>query len=45
MTVSVGVGSASWRADTNPEATFARIDAACYEAKSAGRNRVTRATT
>lgn len=43
MTVSVGVGSASWPADASPEATFARIDAACYEAKAAGRNRVVQA--
>jgi diguanylate cyclase (GGDEF)-like protein len=40
MTVSVGVGSAIWSFDTKPEATFARTDAACYEAKMSGRNRV-----
>ena len=40
FTVSVGVGGADWSGDTKPEATFARIDHACYEAKTAGRNRV-----
>jgi diguanylate cyclase (GGDEF)-like protein len=40
MTVSVGVGSADWVADAAPQATFARVDAACYDAKTAGRNRV-----
>jgi diguanylate cyclase len=43
MTVSVGVGSASWPADPKPEATFARVDTACYAAKMAGRNRVVQA--
>lgn len=40
MTVSIGVGSADWSRDPKPEDTFARIDAACYGAKMAGRNRV-----
>jgi len=40
MTVSVGVGCASWSVDPKPESTFARVDAACYEAKVTGRNRV-----
>jgi diguanylate cyclase len=40
MTVSIGVGSADWSADATPEATFARVDSACYEAKTSGRNRV-----
>jgi len=44
FTVSVGVGAADWSWDTKPEATFARIDHACYEAKTAGRNRVVVAT-
>jgi diguanylate cyclase (GGDEF)-like protein len=40
FTVSVGVGTADWSTDPEPEATFARIDSACYEAKTSGRNRV-----
>jgi diguanylate cyclase (GGDEF)-like protein len=40
MTVSIGVGSADWRTDAKPEATFARVDSACYQAKMSGRNRV-----
>jgi len=40
MTVSIGVGSADWATDASPEATFGRVDAACYRAKTTGRNRV-----
>jgi diguanylate cyclase (GGDEF)-like protein len=40
MTVSIGVGSADFNTDASPEATFARVDSACYEAKMGGRNRV-----
>jgi diguanylate cyclase (GGDEF)-like protein len=40
MTISIGVGSADWSADATPQATFARVDSACYEAKMNGRNRV-----
>jgi diguanylate cyclase (GGDEF)-like protein len=40
MTVSIGAGSANWSMDRNPSATFARVDLACYEAKTRGRNRV-----
>jgi diguanylate cyclase (GGDEF)-like protein len=40
MTVSIGVGSANPALDARPEETFARVDAACYEAKTSGRNRV-----
>ncbi len=40
MTVSIGMGAVDWDADTNPSATFNRIDHACYEAKNDGRNRV-----
>ncbi|MBS2024059.1 MAG: GGDEF domain-containing protein, partial [Deltaproteobacteria bacterium] len=40
MTVSVGVGGIEVPADATPEATFARVDRACYWAKTLGRNRV-----
>lgn len=38
MTVSIGVGIVDVNIDANPDATFVRIDHACYEAKQAGRN-------
>jgi diguanylate cyclase (GGDEF)-like protein len=40
MTVSVGFGMVDTKVDAGPDATFCRIDGACYEAKRAGRNRV-----
>jgi len=40
MTVSIGVGSADWDVDLGPAGTFARVDVACYQAKTSGRNRV-----
>jgi diguanylate cyclase len=44
FTVSVGVGRADGETDATPDATFARVDAACYDAKTLGRNRVVLAT-
>ncbi len=38
MTVSIGVGTLDLHADADPAATFSRVDAACYDAKGAGRN-------
>ena len=38
MTVSVGVSMVDANVDADPDATFARVDQACYEAKQAGRN-------
>ncbi|MES2073943.1 MAG: GGDEF domain-containing protein [Pseudomonadota bacterium] len=38
MTVSIGTGTVNWEADIDPSATFSRIDHACYQAKSVGRN-------
>jgi len=40
MTVSIGVGvvDANINVDADPDATFVRVDHACYEAKHAGRN-------
>ena len=40
ITASIGAGAADWEADTDPVATFARIDQACYEAKKQGRSRL-----
>jgi diguanylate cyclase len=40
LTTSIGVGAVDWRTDTSAEAFFSRVDAACYEAKRNGRNRV-----
>jgi diguanylate cyclase (GGDEF)-like protein len=45
FTVSIGVGAARRTTDSQPEATFARADQACYEAKTMGRNRVVLART
>lgn len=38
MTTSIGVGIVTPSAEIKPDASFARIDAATYEAKSRGRN-------
>ena len=38
MTVSIGVGIVDVGVDADPDATFVRVDRACYEAKRAGRN-------
>ena len=43
IAVSIGVGEALPAEDGTPDATYARIDSACYAAKAAGRNRVERA--
>ena len=43
IAVSIGVGEALPAEDSTPDATYARIDSACYAAKAAGRNRVERA--
>ncbi|HEX7642027.1 MAG TPA: GGDEF domain-containing protein [Burkholderiaceae bacterium] len=40
VTVSIGAGSPDWEMDKSTAATFARVDAASYEAKQQGRNRV-----
>lgn len=40
VTASIGAGEALWATETTPQASFKRIDAACYAAKSQGRNRV-----
>lgn len=40
VTVSIGAGEMLWTADATPQASFSRIDAACYAAKAQGRNRV-----
>ncbi len=45
LTASIGVGAVDWRIDTSAEAFFSRVDAACYEAKRSGRNRVVTAHT
>ena len=42
LTVSIGAGVADWEKDTSPDATFARVDRACYLAKDRGRDRVVR---
>ncbi|OYU43753.1 MAG: hypothetical protein CFE44_16660, partial [Burkholderiales bacterium PBB4] len=43
LTVSIGVGAMQWESDSSPQASFSRVDAACYAAKAQGRNRVVRA--
>jgi diguanylate cyclase (GGDEF)-like protein len=40
LTASIGVGAVDLAHDATPDATFSRIDRACYQAKAAGRNRV-----
>ena len=40
ITASIGAGAADWDKDSDPVATFARIDQACYEAKKQGRSRL-----
>lgn len=40
ITASIGAGAADWDSDSDPVATFARIDQACYEAKKTGRSRL-----
>lgn len=40
ITASIGAGAADWEVDSDPVATFARIDQACYEAKKTGRSRL-----
>ncbi|APW41163.1 GGDEF domain-containing protein [Rhodoferax saidenbachensis] len=43
MTASFGVGEVLPHRDGTPDATYTRIDSACYAAKQGGRNRVERA--
>ena len=43
ITASIGVGVADWAKDKMPADTFHRIDLACYQAKTEGRNFVVRA--
>jgi diguanylate cyclase (GGDEF)-like protein len=40
LTASAGVGTVRWDQDSSPQASFSRVDAACYRAKAQGRNRV-----
>ena len=40
VTASIGAGAVDWANDSDPLATFARIDQACYEAKKQGRSRL-----
>lgn len=40
ITASIGVGEINMAQDASPDASFARIDKACYEAKQGGRNAV-----
>jgi len=44
LTVSLGVGTYDPQRDTNVEAFIARVDAALYQAKNSGRNRVCEAS-
>ena len=44
LTVSLGVGTYDPQRDTNAEAFIARVDAALYQAKNSGRNRVCEAS-
>lgn len=39
VTASIGAGEMLWASDTSPQASFSRVDAACYTAKAQGRNR------
>ena len=39
VTASIGAGAMLWERDATPQASFSRIDAACYAAKAQGRNR------
>ena len=43
LTASFGVGVADWSVDLTPNDTFHRVDLACYQAKTEGRNKVVRA--
>ena len=43
VTTSIGVGAMEWDLDLTPQASFSRVDAACYVAKVQGRNRVVQA--
>jgi diguanylate cyclase len=43
VTTSIGVGAMEWDLDLTPQASFSRVDAACYVAKAQGRNRVVQA--
>ncbi|MFZ6693705.1 GGDEF domain-containing protein [Undibacterium sp. SXout20W] len=43
ITASIGVGVADWAKDKIPADTFHRVDLACYQAKTQGRNFVVRA--
>ncbi|MFZ6846989.1 GGDEF domain-containing protein [Undibacterium sp. RuRC25W] len=42
FTASIGVGLADWAKDKIPADTFHRVDLACYQAKTKGRNLVVR---
>ena len=43
VTASIGVDCMRWDLDLTPQASFSRIDSACYTAKAKGRNRVVQA--
>lgn len=43
VTASIGVDAMRWDVDTSPEASYHRIDNACYAAKDCGRNQVVQA--
>lgn len=43
VTASIGVDAMRWDVDTSPEASYRRIDNACYTAKDSGRNQVVHA--
>ena len=40
ISASIGAGAMQWAGDASAEASFGRIDAACYAAKRLGRNQV-----